>query len=128
VSRSEKRQQEKRSLSMDYSVPHSKICDMFLSRRQWAAEMAAHRVEMLLLDRLCGRSADKDAKFRAGDRARLARHRATQALALKNRRQIGGRAAGLQEVKEFHDTSPCKTSHGAASVVWTKAARLMHCI
>lgn len=68
-------------------------------------------------------SADENAEFRAGDGANLAGHRAAKTLPLEHRRQIGRGTAGPEKAKEFHDTSPCKLSHGAAGVVWTKAAR-----
>lgn len=56
------------------------------------------------------RSADENAKLRAGDSAGLARHCAAQALTLERSRKVGRRATGPQQAKKFHDTSPCKIS------------------
>ena len=68
---------------------------------------------------------DENAHARGGHRRGLPRHRARQALALENGRDAGGFAVSAEANKEFHDTSPCCGSHGAANVDWTGAARLM---
>jgi hypothetical protein len=65
------------------------------------------------------KSSEEDAVRRSRHRAGLPGHRPGEALTLKSGREIAGTAVPAEADKEFHDTSPCSGSHGAANVDWT---------